>query len=70
MDSDVSPTYGDQEGTTYNGHFGCICYHPLFPFNQFGDLERRRPRSGNMHSADGWRDILAPVVVRYTEERP
>jgi|NGEPerStandDraft_6_1074524.scaffolds.fasta_scaffold192094_2 hypothetical protein len=32
--------YGDQEGTAYNGHFACTCYHPLFVFNQFGDLER------------------------------
>src|SRR5258707_11744239 len=23
MDSSVSPTYGDQEGTAYNGHFVC-----------------------------------------------
>ena len=29
MDSSVSPTYGDQEGTAYNGHFGCTCYHPV-----------------------------------------
>ncbi len=36
----VSPTRGEQEGTAYNGHFGCTCYHPLFLFNQFGDLER------------------------------
>jgi len=28
MDSSVSPTHGDQEGTAYNGHFGCTCYHP------------------------------------------
>lgn len=39
MDSSVSPTHGEQEGTAYNGHFGCTCYHPLFLFNQFGDLE-------------------------------
>src|ERR1035438_1354434 len=36
MDSSVSETYGKQEGTAYNGHFGCTCYHPLFCFNQFG----------------------------------
>ncbi len=24
MDSSVSPTHGDQEGTAYNGHFGCV----------------------------------------------
>jgi imidazolonepropionase-like amidohydrolase len=33
MDSSVSPTHGDQEGTAWNGHFGCSCYHPLFLFN-------------------------------------
>ncbi len=27
MDRSVSPTHGDQEGTAYNGHFGCTCYH-------------------------------------------
>ena len=53
MDSSVSPTYGDQEGSAYNGYFGCSCYHPLFLFNQFGDLERCALRPGNVHSADG-----------------
>src|SRR3954465_11410389 len=28
LDSSVSPTYGDQESSAYNGHFGCTCYHP------------------------------------------
>jgi hypothetical protein len=65
MDSSVSPTYGEQEGTSYNGHFGCTCYHPLFVFNQYGDLERCALRSGNVHSADGWRHVLGPVVARY-----
>jgi len=65
MDSSESPTYGAQEGSTYNGHFGCTCYHPLFVFNQLGDLERCALRSGNVHSAAGWRDVLEPVVVRY-----
>jgi hypothetical protein len=65
MDSSVSPTHGDQEGTAYNGHFGCTCYHPLFLFNQFGDLERCSLRPGNVHSADGWRGVLEPIVERY-----
>jgi hypothetical protein len=67
MDSSVSPTHGEQEGTAYNGHFGCTCYHPLFLFNQFGDLERCALRPGNVHSADGWREVLEPVVARYRE---
>ena len=65
MDSSVSPTHGEQEGTAYNGHFGCTCYHPLFLFNQFGDLERCSLRPGNVHSADDWEGVLKPVVVRY-----
>ena len=69
MDSRVSPTHGDQKGTAYNGHFACTCYHPLFVFNQFGDLERCTLRPGNVHSAHGWRDVLEPVVARYRDRK-
>ena len=65
MDSSVSETYGRQEGSAYNGHFSCTCYHPLFCFNQFGDLERAMLRNGNVHSAEDWRSVLEPVVARY-----
>jgi hypothetical protein len=65
MDSSESPTYGEQEGSAYNGHFGCTCYHPLFVFNQLGDVERCALRPGNVHSADGWRAVLELVIVRY-----
>jgi len=34
-------------------------------FNQFGDLERCALRPGNVHSADGWRELLEPVLARY-----
>src|SRR6266576_656416 len=65
MDSSVSPTHGEQENSVWNGHYACTCYHPLFVFNQFGDLERCALRPGNVHSADGWKDLLDPVVQRY-----
>ena len=65
MDSSVSETYGEQEGTAYNGYFACTCYHPLFCFNQFGDVERTLLRDGNVHSAKDWRAVLEPVVARY-----
>jgi Transposase DDE domain group 1 len=65
MDSSVSPTYGEQEMSAWNGHFACTCYHPLFLFNQFGDLERCMLRPGNVHSADGWESVLRPVIERY-----
>ena len=67
MDSSESPTHGQQEGSVWNGHFGCTCYHPLFVFNQYGDLERCRLRPGNVHSAEDWRLVLEPVIARYRE---
>ena len=65
MDSSESPTHGEQEMSVWNGHYACTCYHPLFMFNQFGDLERCALRPGNVHSADGWDGTLKPVVARY-----
>jgi hypothetical protein len=65
-DSSESLTHGE-EGSAWNGHFGCTCYHPLFLFNQFGDLECCRLRPGNVHSAEDWRLVLEPVVARYHE---
>jgi len=67
IDSSVCPTHGAQEGTAWNGHFGCICYHPLFVFNQFGHLECCALRPGNVHSADGWEEVLKPVIARYAD---
>jgi hypothetical protein len=67
LDSSESPTFGQQEGTAYNGHFRCTCYHPLFLFNQFGDLERCLLRPGHVHSAEDWRTVLEPVLARYRE---
>jgi hypothetical protein len=67
MDSSVSETYGHQQGSAYNGHFGCTCYHPLFLFNQFGDLERVLLRRGNHASAKYWRRVLLPVIERYRD---
>ena len=64
MDSSDSPTYGHQEGSAYNGHFGYTCYHPLFCFNHLGDIEGALLRNGNVHSADDWRTVLDPIVDR------
>ena len=51
----------------YNGHFECTCYHPLFLFNQFGDVEFAKLRPGNVASADDWRSVLEPVIERYRD---
>ncbi|QKK07495.1 MAG: transposase [Planctomycetota bacterium] len=49
------------------GHFECGCYHPLFCFNQFGDVERALLRNGNVASADDWRSVLEPIIARYRD---
>jgi len=69
MDSSESPVHGEQEGSAYNGHFGCTCFHPLFCFNQFGDCEGVLLRSGNVHSADRWKEVLEPIVERYENRK-
>ena len=65
----MSKTYDQEEGGAYNGHFGCTCYHPLFYFNQFGDVEEVMLRQGNVHSAEDWRSSLEPVVKREQDTR-
>ena len=65
LDSSVRETYGEQEGSAYNGCFSCTCYHPLFLFNQFGDLESAMLRNGNKACAKFWRKVLLPFIERY-----
>jgi len=69
LDSSESPIHGEQEGSVYNGHFGCTCFHPLFCFNQFGDCEGAMLRPGNVHSADRWKEVLEPIVKRYENKK-
>jgi hypothetical protein len=69
MDSSESPVHREQEGSAYNGHFRCNCYHPLFCFNQYGDCEGAMLRPGNVHSADRWKELLGPIVRRYENKK-
>ena len=48
----------DSSARVAYGHSGCTCFHPLFVFNQCGDLERCALRPGNVHSADGREQVL------------
>ena len=67
LDRSVSEPYGQQEGSQYNGHFGCECYHPLSCFNQDGDVEGAMLRNGNVASAHDWPVVRAPVIERYRD---
>lgn len=52
MDNSESLVCGEQEEAAYNSHFACVCYHPLFCFNQFGDCDGALLQQGNVHSAE------------------
>ena len=58
------PVYGEQERSAYNGHFECSCYHPLLLFNRQGDCLAAKLRPGNVHSAEGWEELLLPEIER------
>jgi hypothetical protein len=50
--------------SAYNGHFESTCYHPLLLFNREGDCLAAKLRPGNVHSADGWEELLLPEIDR------
>ena len=64
MDSTEIPVYGEQEESAYNGHFESTCYHPLLLFNLDGDCVAAKLRPGNVHSAEGWEELLLPEIER------
>jgi hypothetical protein len=64
MDSTEIPVYGQQEQSAYNGHFESTCYHPLLLFNGEGDCLAAKLRPGNVHSAEGWQQLLLPEIER------
>src|SRR5262249_37414770 len=40
------------------------CYHPLLLFNGDGDCLAAKLRPGNVHSAEGWEELLLPEIDR------
>jgi hypothetical protein len=78
MDSSVSPTYGEQEGTSYNGHFGCTCYHPLFGSTSsaiwkaahFDPATSIQPMAGTMSWSPWSRDIGSGTCAAISAPMP
>jgi hypothetical protein len=68
MDSTEIPVYGEQEQSAYNGHFESTCYHPLLLFNRAGDCLIAKLRPGNVHSAEGWAELLLPEIERQQQQ--
>jgi hypothetical protein len=68
MDSTEIRVYGSQEHSAYNGHFESTCYHPLLLFNREGDCLAAKLRPGNVHSAEGWEELLLPEIARQQQQ--
>jgi len=64
LDSTEIPVYGEQEQSDYNGYFESTCFHPLLLFNREGDCLAAKLRPGNVHSAEGWEELLLPEIKR------
>ena len=78
MDSFPIEVHGNQEGSSYNGHYECEAYHPLVAsFSIAGDYDNTRNserfgggfidamlRNGNVHTATGAAAFVDRVIVK------
>ena len=71
LDSTHSDTFGHQEQTAYNAHYGTNGYHPLVAFDGLtGDFLKDKLRSGNQYTSNGVKEFLEPLLEHYNQTIP
>ncbi len=71
LDSTHADTYGHQEETAYNSHYGTIGYHPLVAFDgATGDFLKAQLRPGNVYTSNGVVEFIQPLIEHYIEHFP
>ena len=71
LDSTHSDTFGHQEQTAYNAHYGTNGYHPLVAFDGLtGDFLKAKLRSGNQYTSNGVEEFLEPLLEHYNQTIP
>ncbi|GMR69397.1 hypothetical protein NUITMVRA1_00730 [Aerococcus viridans] len=71
LDSNHSDTFGNQEQTAYNAHYGTNGYHPLVAFDGItGDFLKAKLRSGNQYTSKGVKEFLKPLLEHYNQAIP
>ncbi|SEJ01356.1 Transposase DDE domain group 1 [Alkalibacterium gilvum] len=71
LDSTHSDTFGHQEQTAYNAHYGTNGYHPLVAFDGLtGDFLKAKLRSGNQYTSNGVKEFLEPLLEHYNQPIP
>lgn len=71
LDSTHADTYGEQESTAYNAHYGTVGFHPLVAFDGVtGDFLKAALRSGNVYTSNGVVDFIQPLIEHYNTTFP
>ena len=71
LDSTHSDTYGKQELSSYNAHYGTNGYHPLVAFDGLtGDFLKAELRPGSVYTSNGVGDFVAPLFKHYQQVVP
>mgnify|MGYP003815097243 CR=1 FL=1 len=71
LDSTHSDTYGDQESSSYNTHYGTMGFHPLVAFDgATGDFLKAQLRPGNVYTSNGVVEFIQPLIEHYNEIFP
>jgi hypothetical protein len=68
LDSVPIEVHGHQPGSSWNGHYGMRCYHPLIAMLDTGHWIGLELRPGNTYTATGCEDMLAPLLERIERE--
>lgn len=71
LDSTHSDTFGKQEESAYNAHYGTVGFHPLVAFDGVtGDFLKAKLRPGNVYTSNGVVDFIQPLIEHYNESFP
>lgn len=69
IDSYPIPVHGHQAGSEHNGYYKTRCYHPLgVMLGETGHWLDLKLRPGNVSTADGANEMLAPLIDRARRE--
>lgn len=71
MEPSLFPTYGLQEGNSFNMHYSDYGYHPLLAYDGLtGDLLSARLRPGNSYTSKDAASFLEPLLDEFNQDYP
>ena len=71
IDSSLFPTYGSQEGNSFNTHYSDYGYHPLLAYDGLtGDLLSARLRPGSSYTSKDTTSFLKPLLDEFNQDYP